>query len=483
MDHWILLRRNLPVLALEQLPPAGRAGTISGRFRAVLLALPGRVGHAGRLRALCRLARERYAHTSERRCPKTNAACAKTVIAQATGDRARLSRQRPAAARAQPADVWHAVARRRACAWTPIRSSPRSCAQRFRYILVDEFQDTNVAQIELLWRLAGGHRNIVAVGDNAQAIYRFRGASFGSFTIFLERFAGRSARRSRRSRARFIQPLVDNYRSTGAHPARGRRKSRAFWNSLRWCLRKSWCAQARRRKSAHRGIRLGRRTRRAGSRRRSSGCIAPASPGGTFAALYRIHRHRDRLVEALEERGIPFRHSQSFDPESSAGARFARLPAAAREAVGQRRLRARAGGSGVGARTGRSGAALRARRKAKSSLWDALQSAQGELPFAASKGGRTDELVAGTHGLARSARAARRGHRTFRRAERMAGAFAGDAARRPAAIVDRLRAIRARVAAQERDFAAGGIRRSISTISRKPADRSTSNKKAATPCN
>ncbi len=72
----------------------------------------------------------------------------------------------------------------------PIRRLRASCAQRFRYILVDEFQDTNVAQIELLWRLAGGHRNIVAVGDNAQAIYRFRGASFGSFTIFLERFAG-----------------------------------------------------------------------------------------------------------------------------------------------------------------------------------------------------------------------------------------------------------------------------------------------------
>ncbi len=65
-----------------------------------------------------------------------------------------------------------------------------SVRQRFRYILVDEFQDTNVAQIELLWRLGGEHRNIVAVGDNAQAIYRFRGASFGSFTIFLERFAG-----------------------------------------------------------------------------------------------------------------------------------------------------------------------------------------------------------------------------------------------------------------------------------------------------
>ena len=86
--------------------------------------------------------------------------------------------------------------------------------QRFRYILVDEFQDTNIAQIELLWRLAGGHRNIVAVGDHAQAIYRFRGASFGSFTAFLERFA-RVPSGDRAAAARHIQPLVDNYRSTG----------------------------------------------------------------------------------------------------------------------------------------------------------------------------------------------------------------------------------------------------------------------------
>ena len=57
---------------------------------------------------------------------------------------------------------------------------------QYRYILVDEFQDTNIAQLELLWLLAGDRRNIMAVGDHDQAIYRFRGASFGSFTIFLE---------------------------------------------------------------------------------------------------------------------------------------------------------------------------------------------------------------------------------------------------------------------------------------------------------
>ena len=65
---------------------------------------------------------------------------------------------------------------------------------RYQYILVDEFQDTNIAQLELLWLLGGERPNLVVVGDHRQAIYRFRGASFGSFTIFLKRFASAGSR-------------------------------------------------------------------------------------------------------------------------------------------------------------------------------------------------------------------------------------------------------------------------------------------------
>ena len=53
--------------------------------------------------------------------------------------------------------------------------------RRFRYVLVDEFQDTNYAQVELLKRLVPPPFNITAVGDDDQAIYRFRGASHGAF--------------------------------------------------------------------------------------------------------------------------------------------------------------------------------------------------------------------------------------------------------------------------------------------------------------
>ena len=85
---------------------------------------------------------------------------------------------------------------------------------QFRYILVDEFQDTNIAQLELLWLLAGERRNIVAVGDDDQAIYRFRGASFGSFTIFLQRFCGVSGKKSGPKADDFLVSLSQNYRST-----------------------------------------------------------------------------------------------------------------------------------------------------------------------------------------------------------------------------------------------------------------------------
>ena len=98
---------------------------------------------------------------------------------------------------------------------------------QYRYILVDEFQDTNIAQLELLWLLAGERRNILAVGDDDQAIYRFRGASFGSFTIFLERFCGVDGARaetSARSDKEISGVAFAELPLDAAHSARGAAK-------------------------------------------------------------------------------------------------------------------------------------------------------------------------------------------------------------------------------------------------------------------
>jgi DNA helicase II / ATP-dependent DNA helicase PcrA len=68
-----------------------------------------------------------------------------------------------------------------------LRESPaarRDVRRRFRYILVDEFQDTNRAQAELVELIAEPHRNVTVVGDDDQSIYRFRGAAMSNIVEF-----------------------------------------------------------------------------------------------------------------------------------------------------------------------------------------------------------------------------------------------------------------------------------------------------------
>lgn len=60
----------------------------------------------------------------------------------------------------------------------------KDCREKFKYILVDEFQDTNYAQNELIKLLAGPNGNITAVGDDDQSIYRFRGAAISNILEF-----------------------------------------------------------------------------------------------------------------------------------------------------------------------------------------------------------------------------------------------------------------------------------------------------------
>jgi DNA helicase-2/ATP-dependent DNA helicase PcrA len=75
--------------------------------------------------------------------------------------------------------------------------------RRYRYILVDEFQDTNMAQYELLKLLSENHRNLFVVGDEDQSIYRFRGADFRNIQRFRDDYP----------EARVVL-LEKNYRST-----------------------------------------------------------------------------------------------------------------------------------------------------------------------------------------------------------------------------------------------------------------------------
>ena len=79
----------------------------------------------------------------------------------------------------------------------------RQLSETYRYIMVDEYQDTNKIQAEIVRLMAVSHNNVMVVGDDSQSIYSFRGAHFRNIMDFPQQFSG----------AR-IFTLEENYRST-----------------------------------------------------------------------------------------------------------------------------------------------------------------------------------------------------------------------------------------------------------------------------
>jgi DNA helicase II / ATP-dependent DNA helicase PcrA len=79
----------------------------------------------------------------------------------------------------------------------------KSVTGRFRHVLVDEYQDTNIIQADIVDLLASCHHNLMVVGDDSQSIYSFRGANFSNIINFPERYPDCK-----------IFKLETNYRST-----------------------------------------------------------------------------------------------------------------------------------------------------------------------------------------------------------------------------------------------------------------------------
>lgn len=82
-------------------------------------------------------------------------------------------------------------------------SARQNISRQYRYILVDEYQDTNRLQAEVIRQLATTHNNVMVVGDDSQSIYAFRGATFKNIMDFPVLFPGTA-----------IYKLEENYRST-----------------------------------------------------------------------------------------------------------------------------------------------------------------------------------------------------------------------------------------------------------------------------
>ncbi len=166
--------------------------------------------------------------------------------------------------------------------------------ERFRYILVDEYQDTNHAQYRLVRLLSDRHRNLCVVGDDDQSIYSFRGANIQNILDFEKDFKNCK-----------VIKLEQNYRSTGmvlnaANAVIGRnlgRKKKTLWTSsgdgepITFLRAESQYEEAR--YIAGEITRLVERAKMQNYR--------------DIAVLYRLNALSRSLEAALREQGIPYR--------------------------------------------------------------------------------------------------------------------------------------------------------------------------------
>jgi DNA helicase-2/ATP-dependent DNA helicase PcrA len=184
--------------------------------------------------------------------------------------------------------------------------------QRARYVLIDEFQDCNSSNIILAELLAGGEQNIFAVGDPDQAIYRFRGASSAAFEEFQRRFPqtkGIVFDENQRSRGNILQvafAAVNQNPPVGSH-SEGVNFSRALLQSGR---------DRRDRETGHFAFDDPVEAVLSASDKQEADDIAQEilsireilgkKEKPSLAVLYRSHFHREKVIEALAARGIPF---------------------------------------------------------------------------------------------------------------------------------------------------------------------------------
>ncbi len=379
VDHWILLRRNLRQLRLEKFRRLAEPGQFLSDFIAFFSRCQDELVSSEDY--------QRYADGLARQLEAERAALDEDTY----NERAEHVALQQEIARAYRASE-ELLREKRAVAINGLIAEAVALLQkdhelrarlqkRFRHILVDEFQDTNIAQLELLHLLSAEPRNIVVVGDNDQAIYRFRGASFGSFKLFLERFAGW---KTGQDSAKLRVTLTENYRSTP--------------NILRVATQ----VIAQNEVSADFPKKVLCATKPEGERIRIAELFAAEDearwvadelqrlhgagrPWRDFAVLYRQHAHRDHLVEELSRRKIPFvisnlsilEHPLVRDAlaylrliakpyDDIACARVLAAPAWHLEAADLVRL------------------AERAAKKRGTALYDVLQAPQSELPFDAS---------------------------------------------------------------------------------------------------
>ena len=300
VDHWILLRRNLARLKLDKFRRLAEPGQFLSDFIQFFSRCQDELVSSDDYQAFAdqlssELAAEKDSLDEDTCRERAEHVALQQEIARAYRASEEILREKRAVALngliAEAVSLLNSDSKKR-----------RQLQERFKHILVDEFQDTNIAQLELLHLLSADRRNIVVVGDNDQAIYRFRGASFGSFKLFLQRFADWQ---EGQDSSRFRVALMDNYRST---PNILRVATQAIsMNEVSAEFPKKVLQSNKPEGEKIRVVELDapedeaawvadelQRLRAAGRRWKD------------FAVLYRQHAHRNHLVEELCLRKIPF---------------------------------------------------------------------------------------------------------------------------------------------------------------------------------
>ena len=300
VDHWILLRRNLSRLQLERYRRLAEPGQFLNDFveffsrcQDELVSCEAYQHYANGLAA--QLQAERAQLDPDTLAERQEAVAREQEISRAYRASEDLLREKKCSSFGTLITGAVGLLERDAALRATLQN-------RYRYILVDEFQDTNIAQLRLLELLVNDSKNIFAVGDNDQAIYRFRGASFGSFKLFLERFANW---REGQDSIKFRVSLTENYRSS---PNILRVATQVIGqNTVSADFPKKVLSPNKPEGEKIRIVELAapedearwvaselERIHKAGRRWRD------------FAVLYRAHGHRDELVRELSRRKIPF---------------------------------------------------------------------------------------------------------------------------------------------------------------------------------
>jgi len=376
VDHWILLRRNLARLKLDKYRRLAEPGQFLSDFIAFFSRCQDELVSSEDYQRFGDLLAEEL----ERDKPQLDEDTCKerTEHVMLQREIARAYRASEEILREKKAVALNGLITEAVALLKSDSKRRRQLQERFKHILVDEFQDTNIAQLELLHLLAAGQRNIVVVGDNDQAIYRFRGASFGSFKLFLQRFANW---KEGEDSTRYRVALTENYRSTPnilrvatqaigmnevspEFPKKVLQANKAEGERIRIVEMETpedeaaWVADEVERLHA-----AGRRWR-------------------DFAVLYRQHAHRDDLVEELSQRKIPFvisRLSILEHPLVRDVLAYLRLIAKPFDDIACARVLSAPCWQTTAEDLVR--LAERAAKKRGMALYDVLQTPQGELPF------------------------------------------------------------------------------------------------------